>query len=99
MDARPFSNAPQDFISPCDARRFIRFMRTGSFEIKTQNIRWNSFRDRKLANGMRRNVISVSASVDATSISLWMTASVQRNGGLRCLHTVNPAANDFARNL
>ena len=35
MDARPFSNAPQDFISPCDARLTVYpIHENGKFEIK-----------------------------------------------------------------
>ena len=51
MDARPFSNAPQDFISPCDARLTVYPMHeNGKFEIKnTEYTLEQLLRDRKLA--------------------------------------------------
>ena len=51
MDARPFSNAPQDFISPCDARLTVYpIHENGKFEIKnTEYTLEQLLRDRKLA--------------------------------------------------
>ena len=66
--------------------RFIRFMRTGSLRSRTQNIRWNSFcATGSWQNGMRaeRYFCFGFPWTIITGISLWMTASVRRNGGLR----------------
>ena len=54
MDARPFSNAPQDFISPCDARLTVYpIHENGKFEIKnTEYTLEQLLRDRKLAYTM-----------------------------------------------
>ena len=51
MDARPFSNAPQDFISPCDARLTVYpIYENGKFEIKNTGYTLEQLlRDRKLA--------------------------------------------------
>ena len=70
--------------------RFIRFMRTGSLRSRTQNIRWNSFcATRSWQNGMRaeRYFCFDFPWTIITGISLWMTASARRNGGLRVCST------------
>ena len=100
MDARPFSNAPQDFISPCDARLTVYpIHENGKFEIKnTEYTLEQLLRDRKLAKRYEGGTLFLfRLSVDDYHRYLFVDDGVcsteRRIEGV--LHTVNPAANDF----
>lgn len=104
MDARPFSNAPQDFISPCDARLTVYpIHENGKFEIKnTEYTLEQLLRDRKLAKRYEGGTLFLfRLSVDDYHRYLFVDDGVcsteRRIEGV--LHTVNPAANDFARSI
>ena len=100
MGARPFSNAPQDFISPCDARLTVYpIHENGKFEIKnTEYTLEQLLRDRKLAKRYEGGTLFLfRLSVDDYHRYLFVDDGVcsteRRIEGV--LHTVNPAANDF----
>lgn len=100
MDARPFFNAPQDFISPCDARLTVYpIHENGKFEIKnTEYTLEQLLRDRKLAKRYEGGTLFLfRLSVDDYHRYLFVDDGVcsteRRIEGV--LHTVNPAANDF----
>ena len=99
-DARPFSDAPGDFISPCDARLTVYpVCENGKFEIKnTVYTLEQLLRDRKLAKRYEGGTLFLfRLSVDDYHRYLFVDDGVcsaeRRIEGV--LHTVNPAANDY----
>lgn len=99
-NARPFSDAPEEFISPCDARLTVYPIReNGRFEIKnTEYTLEQLLRDRKLAKRYEGGTLFLfRLSVDDYHRYLFVDDGIcsteRRIEGV--LHTVNPAANDY----
>lgn len=98
--ARPFSDVPGDFISPCDARLTVYpICENGKFEIKnTEYTLEQLLRDQKLAKRYQGGTLFLfRLSVDDYHRYLFVDDGVctaeRRIDGV--LHTVNPAANDY----
>lgn len=99
-----FPNAAAGFYSPCDARLTVYpIHENGKFEIKnTEYTLEQLLRDRKLAKRYEGGTLFLfRLSVDDYHRYLFVDDGVcsteRRIEGV--LHTVNPAANDFARSI